>query len=306
MEFSTLEIFHAVATQKSVTQAARRLARVQSNVSTRVRHLEEELEVELFSRRGRQMTLTPQGQKMLEYAQRLLSLAEEARLAMKHEQAAPRLRIGAMESTAAARLPGLLSAYHSRWPQVELEILIGTSCSLVEDVANGRLDCAFVAEATFQGSLVRQNPITAHGLQAVRAYTEEMLLVLPPQHPPVQRPQDIQLTAIAAFPGGCTYRHTLEQWLGSMNGNLREGWKVVEHASYHAILASVVAGSCFALCPRSVLDLRPAPVELVTLPIATIDTFLVARPGYASSAYEELVRYVQAAGSAFAQRRVAV
>ncbi|WP_169708634.1 LysR substrate-binding domain-containing protein [Trinickia terrae] len=58
-----------------------------------------------------------------------------------------RLRIGALESTAATRLPALLASYHSRWPQVELEISIGTSCSLVEDVMAQRVDCAFVAEA---------------------------------------------------------------------------------------------------------------------------------------------------------------
>ncbi|WP_144156645.1 LysR substrate-binding domain-containing protein [Paraburkholderia sp. BCC1885] len=292
MEFSTLEIFHAVATQKSVTRAARHLARVQSNVTTRVRHLEEELDVQLFSRSGRRMTLTPKGQQMLGYAQRLLSLAEEARQAMKPDQAADRLRIGAMESTAAARLPGLLSAYHSRWPQIAMDISIGTSRSLMEDVLGDRLDCAFVAEAVFQGAVESINPFAARGLQATRAYTEEMLLVLPPNHAPVKRPRDITLTTAAVFPGGCAYRGVLEGWLGHADSQHR-GWNTLELASYHAILASVAAGSCFALCPKSVLDLQRAPLDVVTRPIAMIDTFLVARAAYRSGAYEELVQYVR-------------
>lgn len=80
------------------------------------------------------MSLTPSGRTMPDYAQRLLYLAEEARLAMNPEQQPGQLSIGAMESTAAARLTAPLSKYHSRWPQVELEISIGTSRSLVEDV----------------------------------------------------------------------------------------------------------------------------------------------------------------------------
>ena len=82
MDFSSLEIFCAVATQQSITRAARDLARAQSNVTTRVKQLEDELKVQLFSRGGRRMTLTPNGHRLLEYAQRMLCLAEEARQAM--------------------------------------------------------------------------------------------------------------------------------------------------------------------------------------------------------------------------------
>jgi DNA-binding transcriptional LysR family regulator len=295
MEFSTLEIFYAVATQQSITLAARDLTRLQSNVTTRVKHLEEELDVELFARNGRQMTLTQQGQKMLGYAQRLLALAEEARQAMKSGQAAARLRIGAMESTAATRLPGLLAAYHSRWPQIDLGISIGTSRSLVDDLASNRLDCAFVAEAAFTGSSESAKALVERDLQAIPVYTDEMMLVLPPNHPPVKRPRDLRLTTIAAFPVGCTYRSVLEWWLSSLDTKGQLSWNTIELASYHTILANVAAGSCFALCPKSILDLRSAPIGVVTRPIASVDVFLVARTAYRSEAYDELVQHVQGA-----------
>ncbi|WP_408176188.1 LysR substrate-binding domain-containing protein [Paraburkholderia dipogonis] len=67
---------------------------------------------------------------------------------MKPEQQCARLSIGATKSTAAARLAALLSKYHGRWPRVELEVSIGTSRSLVEDVERDHLDCVFVAEVT--------------------------------------------------------------------------------------------------------------------------------------------------------------
>ncbi|CAE6829657.1 MULTISPECIES: LysR family transcriptional regulator [Paraburkholderia] len=295
MNFSSLEIFCAVATEQSVTRAARHLARVQSNVTMRVQQLEEELQVQLFSRSGKRMSLTPSGRTMLGYAQRLLYLAEEARLAMSPEQQPGRLSIGAMESTAAARLPALLSKYHSRWPQVGLEISIGTSRSLVDDVERGHLDCVFVADSSFPGTRDPRPKFAARGLRATRAYREDLLLVLPPNHPTVNRPTDLRIKTLAAFSDGCAYRNVLEQWLGITGLETGGGWKVTELVSYHAILASVAAGSCFALCPRSILDLQCVPMDICAQKFATIDTYLVAQASYESSAYKELLQFLQTA-----------
>src|SRR5476649_1212436 len=100
LDLASLEIFCAVAAEHSVTKAARRLERVQSNVTTRIQQLEEELDTALFLRDGKRMTLTPEGERLLAYAEQLLSLSEEARQAMRPQQPNGRLRIGAMESTA--------------------------------------------------------------------------------------------------------------------------------------------------------------------------------------------------------------
>jgi DNA-binding transcriptional LysR family regulator len=71
-------------------------------------------------------------------------------------------------------------------------------------------------------------------------------------------------------------------------------WKVMELVSYHAILACVAAGSCFALCPRSIISLQRVPMDIGTQKIATIDTYLVAQSSYRSCAYKELLQFVQA------------
>ncbi|MGV2292441.1 LysR substrate-binding domain-containing protein [Trinickia sp. YCB016] len=295
MDFSSLEIFCAVAAEESITRAAHHLARVQSNVTTRVKQLEQELRVELFSREGRRMTLTPNGRRMLVYAQRLLALAEEAREAMSPDQPIGVLRIGALESTAATRLPSLLSVFHSRWPQVELEISIGTSRSLIDDVLMSRLDCAFVADAglgRFPGDGAGGGFVEHSGLSTIRACTEDMLLVLPPNHPPIKHPEDIQIRTLAAFAKGCSYRSVLERWLGITDGEHETGWKLMELTSYHTMLACVAAGSCFALCPKSVLELQRPPLHVRTQPIETVDTYLIARSAYSSGAYEALLRAV--------------
>ena len=132
MDFVALEIFCAVAAEGSVTRAAQRLQRVQSNVTTRVRQLEDAVGCTLFLREGKRMALTPEGQTLLAYAQRLLALAEEARQALQPSQPQGRLRLGAMESTAASRLPGPLAQFHGQWPGVALELSTGASQDLLD------------------------------------------------------------------------------------------------------------------------------------------------------------------------------
>ncbi len=107
MDLSSLEIFRAVAHEASVTRAAQQLQRAQSNVTTRIRQLEEDLGVELFLRDGKRMSLTERGSEFLAYAEQLLALADEARQSMHPAEPGGRLRLGSMESTAASRLPAL-------------------------------------------------------------------------------------------------------------------------------------------------------------------------------------------------------
>ncbi|MBF3225261.1 LysR family transcriptional regulator, partial [Pseudomonas aeruginosa] len=97
MDLSSLEIFRAVAHEASVTRAAQQLQRAQSNVTTRIRQLEEDLGVELFLRDGKRMSLTERGSEFLAYAEQLLALADEARQSMHPAEPGGRLRLGSME-----------------------------------------------------------------------------------------------------------------------------------------------------------------------------------------------------------------
>ncbi len=105
MNHSTLEIFIQVAETQSVTQAAKRLGRAQSNITTRIQQLEEELAVELFVRGNKKMVLSPAGVQFLSYARRILSLAEEAKQALHPTTPGGSLRLGAMEATATIPSP---------------------------------------------------------------------------------------------------------------------------------------------------------------------------------------------------------
>ncbi|TEN69590.1 LysR family transcriptional regulator [Pseudomonas aeruginosa] len=273
MDLSSLEIFRAVAHEASVTRAAQQLQRAQSNVTTRIRQLEEDLGVELFLRDGKRMSLTERGSEFLAYAEQLLALADEARQLMHPAEPGGRLRLGSMESTAASRLPALLASYHKACPRVALEVSTGTSRALFDGVRARRLDCALVAAGPgWAGEL------DGSGLRGEPLFREELLMILPAEHPPVHDVAEVRLRTLAGFARGCTYRQLAEDSLGTP-------LTVQEVGSYHAILACVAAGACVGVLPRSVLQLLGTP-PLRSLPLAEVDTWLVWREGYATAAFE--------------------
>ncbi|WP_181262107.1 LysR family transcriptional regulator NmoR [Pseudomonas aeruginosa] len=273
MDLSSLEIFRAVAHEASVTRAAQQLQRAQSNVTTRIRQLEEDLGVELFLRDGKRMRLTERGSEFLAYAEQLLALADEARQSMHPAEPGGRLRLGSMESTAASRLPALLASYHKACPRVALEVSTGTSRALFDGVRARRLDCALVAAGPgWAGEL------DGSGLRGEPLFREELLMILPAEHPPVHDVAEVRLRTLAGFARGCTYRQLAEDSLGTP-------LTVQEVGSYHAILACVAAGACVGVLPRSVLQLLGTP-PLRSLPLAEVDTWLVWREGYATAAFE--------------------
>ncbi|MFP8979165.1 LysR family transcriptional regulator NmoR [Pseudomonas aeruginosa] len=273
MDLSSLEIFRAVAHEASVTRAAQQLQRAQSNVTTRIRQLEEDLGVELFLRDGKRMSLTERGSEFLAYAEQLLALADEARQSMHPAEPGGRLRLGSMESTAASRLPALLASYHKACPRVALEVSTGTSRALFDGVRARRLDCALVAAGPgWAGELDRS------GLRGEPLFREELLMILPAEHPPVHDVAEVRLRTLAGFARGCTYRQLAEDSLGTP-------LTVQEVGSYHAILACVAAGACVGVLPRSVLQPLGTP-PLRSLPLAEVDTWLVWREGYATAAFE--------------------
>ncbi len=129
MDLSDLRIFTTVVREGGVTRAAEKLNRVQSNVTTRIRQLEEDLGVALFIREGKRLHLAPAGQALLGYADRLLALADEARASVRDPRPRGLFRLGSMESTAAVKLPKALNEYHRLYPEVTLELRIGNPVS---------------------------------------------------------------------------------------------------------------------------------------------------------------------------------
>jgi DNA-binding transcriptional LysR family regulator len=286
MDLAGLRIFSAVVREGGVTRAAERLHRVQSNVTTRVRQLEDELGTPLFLREGKRLHLTPAGQVLLGYADRLLALADEARAAVQDPRPRGVLRLGAMESTAAVRLPGPLNEFHKRYPDVALELRIGNPQTLAKAILAGEIDAAFVAE-----------PIADAPFDKMHAFTEEPVIVSSRDHPAIGRNGGAP-RSVLVFENGCPHRKRLDDWYAK-RGEMPE--RTIELGSYHAMLGCVVAGMGIALLPESVLTTFPEGKRLTVhrLPSGEnrAETVLIWRKGACSPNIQALRDVLRERGS---------
>ncbi len=278
LDLRSLEIFRAVAIEGSVSKAAIKLNRVQSNISTRVKQLEQRLDKSLFLRRNRGLTLTPDGQLLLSYTERLLQLSMEATEALEAGKPSGVFRIGTMESTAAAHLPEILSHYHERHPDVQIELETDTARGLIERLLNYDIEIAFVAE-----------PVSFERISTEPVFEETLVLVAPKSFPPLENTRQISGRTVIAFEAGCAYRRYLEDWL--LEAGIVPG-AIMAVGSYLAILACVSAGTGFAVVPQSVLDIvsTKGQFQRYALPgnVSHIKTLLAWRSDYKSAKLDAL------------------
>jgi len=282
MDLDDLGIFRAVVREGGITRAAEKLHRVQSNVTTRIRQLEENLGVELFIREGKRLIVSPAGLVLIDYADRLLALADEARTAVSDGTPRGSLRLGSMESTAAARMPSLLARFHGKYPEVHLELRTGATRTLVAEVIDGKLDCALVS-----------GPVNDKRLASHAAFDEELMIVAPSGHPPIRSATDVLTRTLLTFEPGCAYRQRLETWL-TASGVVAE--RTVELSSYHAMIGCAASGMGIAMVPRSLLAKLPVDdtvsVHMLPTEFAQVATVLIHRAGAPSPSVGALVELI--------------
>ena len=272
MNFADLEVFKSVVDEGGIIRAASKLHRVPSAVTTRIKQLEASMGVKLFHRDRQRLHLSPAGELLLDYAERLIQLSEEARDVVTGTTPRGVFRLGALESTTASRLPPILAGFHARYPDVRLELTTGTNDGLLGQIGERKLDAAFIAEVP-SGRAVEHMPI----------FTERLTLISSEDHTPIKRARDVEGLSLIAFPEGCAYRRVLQRWLGA---DSLATFRVLDLSSYHAIVACVAAGTGVALVPESVLDTMPhANVRRHAIPKAQsqITTPLVWRRGEISA-----------------------
>ncbi|XVN20791.1 LysR substrate-binding domain-containing protein [Pseudomonas corrugata] len=269
MEFSQLRIFQAVAEEGSITRAAERLHRVPSNLSTRLKQLEEQLGVDLFLRERQRLQLSPAGKVLLDYAAKLFALHDEAHAAVQGGQPAGEFVLGTMYSTAAIHLPDLLAGYHRAYPAVNLQVQSGPSGELLEGLLTGRLDAALV-----------DGPLELAGLDGVPLCDERLVVITEADHPPVRSALDVQGRSVFTFRRGCSYRMRLEAWFAHDHATMG---RAMEIESYQGMLACVIAGSGVALLSESMLTSMPGrervAVHPLAEPFASATTWLMWRKG---------------------------
>lgn len=185
-----LALFHAVAEEGGFGRAARRLHISQPAVSIQISQLEDVLGVRLFDRIGRTIRLTPAGETLAAYARRIAALEGEADHAMRQLATVQggRLRIGASSTIGAYLLPQLMSDFHRQWPAIALEMTLGNTTVIQQQLVDGVIDLGLVEGKHLNPVLTIQTfrddqlvPIAAwdHPLTKLRSPTLKQFLKYP-------------------------------------------------------------------------------------------------------------------------------
>jgi LysR family transcriptional regulator, cell division regulator len=262
-----LKVFEAVAKHGGMNRAAASLNTVQSNVTARIRALEEELGAALFRRHGRGVSLTHAGNRLLPYAAKIKSLLDEARRAVS-EDGVPKglLAIGSLETTAAQRLSPIIAAFGMSYPEVRLTLRAGTNAAILEKVIEHELDGAFVCA-----------PVTHPDLIGETVFHEELVLATAPHAASLDALLGSNCRLLVKGPG-CAYRDCLERLLERRGVR---GFDYLEFGTLDAIVGCVAAGLGLTLLPRIVLvgAEKEGRVRLHTLPAeeAMVETVFVRR-----------------------------
>ncbi|TNC04973.1 LysR family transcriptional regulator [Methylobacterium terricola] len=245
MNSTDLMFFAAVAEAGGIGRAAAALNTVQSNVTGRIRSLEQALHTPLFYRGTRGVTLTRAGERLLPYATQVARLLADAEQAVLSDET-PRgpLRLGSMETTAALRLPRLLTAYAARYPEVDIELTLGPTEALIAAVLDRRVEGAFVS-----------GPISQNDLAVLPMLEEELVLVAGARVGSHDEVVDLLASRrearVLVFKTGCSYRLRLEGFLAA-HGLVHV--RRMDFGTLDGIIGCVEAGMGVSLLPRIVAE----------------------------------------------------
>src|SRR2546429_2682983 len=242
MNLDQIRNFYEVAVHKSFTQAAEKLYRTQPAISTQVRMLEEELGEKLFDRIGKKVCLTQAGELLFGYAERLLRLHDEAKLAITELNASPRgkLLIGANEATCLYVLPQLFALFKREYPDVQISIYRNFSKKVVDKILDNQLDFGIVTL-----------PVADRDLYVWPIAEDELWLITSPSHPLASR-EAINLNELVPYPmifhKAGTTRERLMKHFGKLGDKLNIS---MELASIETIKKFVSIGMGISIVPKS-------------------------------------------------------
>lgn len=265
MNLDQIRSFYEVAVHRSFTLAAEKLFRTQPAISTQVRMLEEELGEKLFDRIGKKVCLTQAGELLFGYAERLLRLHDEAKLAITELNATPRgkILIGANEATCLYVLPQLFALFKEKYPEVQISIYRNFSKKVVDKILENQLDFGIVTL-----------PVPDHHLHVMPIAEDELWLITSPSHPLADR-ASVVLEEVVSYPfifhKAGTTRERLVKHLGPLWGKMNIS---MELASIETIKKFVSIGMGISIVPKSYVS---DEMERGTLRLVRVKKFKLIR-----------------------------
>jgi DNA-binding transcriptional LysR family regulator len=261
LDLELLRSFVSVVDAGGFTRAAERVHRTQSAVSQQIKRLEDDLGRPLLVRTGKTVAPTEEGERLLSYARRLLSIAEEARDTLASPTNECSVRLGIPEDFAAYRLTRLLASFSKCRPGLRLDVRAGQSLNLKRDLDRGDLDLALVKRS-------------AGDKGGIAVWPERLHWVTSKAHPANVKADSVPLVF---FPTGCLYRARAIHAIESAGRNWHMAYT---SSSLLGIQAAVAAG--VGLSVLSEISIRPDHKVLTAkngfAPIEETEAALVAAP----------------------------
>ena len=238
-----------------MTRAAAALNTVQSNISSRIQRLEEELGATLLVRDSRRLRLTADGEALMPFALRLEELSGEIlkRFGQDDEPRSGSIRIGAIETFAASRLVGIIAGFTRTYPLVDISVETGGTNLLWERILKSELDAAFVSRRANESAFFEE-----------KVFEDELVVIAREKIDSLAELVGSGNARLKIFiqRNGCSFTARLTDYLRESGA---PHWPMHAVGTLEGVIGSVRAGGGIAVLPRSYLELAPGIQELSLL-----------------------------------------
>lgn len=257
-----LQVFHAVAKHMSFTKAAETLFMTQPAVTFQIKQLEEQYNTRLFERGHGRVALTPAGQIVHDYAERILALSAEldTRLKEMTGRLAGPLLIGASNTIAEFMLPRVLGEFKSRYPEVRARLFVANSGTVEGRVGEHAIDVGLIEAPSHLPSLATEP-----------CFEDELQVVVSPAHPLAKlksvTPKQLLSHPYISREEGSGTRESTELYLRKAGIGENELRAEMELGSPEALKGVVSAGAGFAIVSELAIDKEKRLGDLVAVPL---------------------------------------
>jgi DNA-binding transcriptional LysR family regulator len=266
MELSDLTIFCEVVSQGSITKAANELSYVQSNITSRIQQLENEMGTKLLYRHPRGVTPTAAGKILFEYSEKIISLVAETQRSVKNLQLPEgKLTLGIAQTISLAYHSSIVKHILDVYPSVDVSVMVKHSDDLIAAVENNTLDFALVT-----------GPVHHPDLMELRVAKEEIVLVSHGKEK-ISDLSELATHTVLLHESPCAFRKILEASLMAAKINPP---KILEYGTPESLLTGITEGIGVSLLPLSAVKkyvdsgvLHAAAIKQSQKTIATVLIF---------------------------------
>lgn len=270
MEFRNLMTFSKIAEYKSFSKAAQSLGYAQSTATMQIKQLEKEIDAQLFERIGKKVFLTEKGKKLLDYANEIIHLYQEAQNAMKEDELPyGEIRIGVVESLCVSILPNIVIKCNASCPNVELVVKIATTSELVDMLKSNEVDMILTLDNKQENSK----------FVTMIEHPEKTFFVSGPQHSLVKRRKlsllDIIDETFIMPEKGCNCRQLLEEKLSKYDKTIEPN-VFLEIGSTEIIKSFVENNLAISMLPEIAIsnDIKNGRIAILNIVDFEIDVWI--------------------------------